>query len=116
MAHNPEEQVKRGVDELTREWAIGSRGWKQALARGYGLRALALDLPRNETFALKVQRWITMLETELRSRGKDPAAAAQDPTSIGERWKLLPSCARSAGLPIAGSLNLSPWVLRLPCA
>ena len=86
LALNPEEQQKRGFNELTRDWAIGSHGWKQALAREYGHRALELDLPRNESLELKEQRWTAMLESEMRRRGKDPHAAVHDRKSA--RWKV----------------------------
>jgi REP element-mobilizing transposase RayT len=86
LAESPEEQEKRGFDELTRDWAIGSDGWKQALAREHEHRALDLDLPRNESQALKEQRWRAMLETELRGRGKDSVAVVRDAKSI--RWKV----------------------------
>ena len=86
LAESPEEQEKRGFDELTRDWAIGSDGWKQALAREHEHRALDLDLPRNESQALKEQRWRAMLETELRGRGKDSAAVVRDAKSV--RWKV----------------------------
>ena len=117
LAHHPEEQKKRGFDELTRDWAIGSHGWKQALAREYGHRALDLDLPRNETLALKEQRWTTMLETELRGRGKDSAAAVREAKSI--RWKVEIAFAlrKKCGAPyrwIAQSLAMgSPLAVRV---
>ena len=72
-------QKRRGFDDLTRDWAIGSHGWKQALARAHRHRAVELDMPRNEIHSLKEQPWTTMLDAELRSRGEDSAAAALDP-------------------------------------
>jgi hypothetical protein len=86
LARDPEEQQKRGFDELTRSWAIGTTGWKQAIAREHGHRALEMDLPRAETSALKQERWRTVLEEELRRRGKDDNDLLQGPK--GARWKV----------------------------
>lgn len=86
LANDPQERKDRGFDELTRDWAIGSHGWKQALAREYGHRALELDLPRDETFALKAERWTAMLETELKRCGKDSDAVVRGAKSA--RWKV----------------------------
>jgi hypothetical protein len=57
LAGDPEEQQKRGFDELIRTWAIGTSGWKQAVARAHSHRAIERDLPQIENCALKEERW-----------------------------------------------------------
>jgi hypothetical protein len=117
LALDPEEQQKRGFDELTRDWAIGSQGWKQALARQYGHRALDLDLPRSETLALKEQRWRAMLEREMRRRGKDLPAAIYDPKSAHWKVEIAFALRKQSGAPyrwIAQSLAMgSPIAVRV---
>ncbi|WP_414660163.1 hypothetical protein [Horticoccus sp. 23ND18S-11] len=54
------------MDELTRTWAMGTSGWKQALAQTYSYLALELDLQRDETRALKAARGTAFLDEELR--------------------------------------------------
>src|SRR5690606_7737677 len=66
LARDSQAQQERGFDELTRSWAIGTSGWKRTLARAYSHRAADLDLPRDETRALKEARWAAVLEEELR--------------------------------------------------
>ncbi len=86
LAGNPEEQQKRGFDELTRTWAIGTAEWKQSVARTHSHRAIELDLPQSETCTLKEERWKAILEAELRHHGKDAHNLAQ--ASKSARWKV----------------------------
>lgn len=86
LALDPEEQTRLGFDDMARDWAIGSRGWKEALAREHGHRSLEQDLPRSETHALKEQRWLSALDEELRRHGKDNSAPARAARNAG--WKV----------------------------
>ena len=86
LARNQEEQQKRGFDEFTRTWAIGTSGWKQAMARAHRHRAIEQDLPQIETYALKEERWKMILEAELRRQGKAAHDLVRAPK--GACWKV----------------------------
>lgn len=80
LARDPQTQREHDSGAFTRTWAIGTSGWKRALARRIGHRALELDLPRCEIRTLKEERWRSVLTEELRLRGKegvDPASQAK---------------------------------------
>lgn len=86
LARDPHAQREQGFDEFSHTWAIGTSGWKRALAHRYGHRALELDLPSCEIRALKEERWRAVLGEELRRHAKesvDPASEAK-----GAVWKL----------------------------
>jgi putative transposase len=117
LARDPEEQQKRGFDELTRSWAIGTTGWQQALAREHQLRALEQDLPRIETSMLKQERWRTVLEEELRRRDKDHDDLARWPKSAAWKAEIALILRQRTGAPyrwISESLAMgSPNALRV---
>lgn len=117
LAEDRDEQSRRGFDRLSRDWAIGSHGWKQALARKYAARTLEGDLPKAEVLALKVQRWTLLLEEELRRRGKDLPTVGTEPTNAGWKVEIAAALRARGGIPyrwIAGALAMgSPLAVRV---
>ena len=117
LAGDPAEQTRQGFDTLGRDWAIGSRGWKEALAREYGRRSLEQDLPRGETIALKEQRWLSALGDELRRHGKDKSAPAREARNVGWKVEVALALRKRVGAPyrwIAHALVMgSPLAVRV---
>lgn len=81
---NDDERMMRGA--LSRGWAIGTNGWRRALAREREHLALAPDLPRAEQQELRTARWQHALELALRTQGRSLAEAALSPKSA--TWKV----------------------------
>lgn len=117
LANDPMEQEKRGFDEISRGWAIGSHAWKQAVASAQRQRALERDLPRDEIRDLKEARWQAALDEGLSLRGKNRGDLFQHRRS--PRWKVEMACMlrREAGAPyrwIAEKLQMgSPHSVRV---
>jgi putative transposase len=57
VAASPELQAHLGFKSLSRDWAIGTRGWRQALAKAHAHRALNPGLEAGEVRALREARW-----------------------------------------------------------
>ena len=65
LAGDPAEQERQGFDRMTRGWAIGTEGWKRALAREYRHLALEVGWHAAEIRDFKEGRWRSVLETAL---------------------------------------------------
>jgi putative transposase len=110
---------RRDDDEqqLCHTWAIGTSGWKRALAREHHQRAVETDLPKAELADLKMAHWTSVLEAELASLGKNHDDLVGSPKQ--ERWKveLADTLRRRSGAPyrwIAETLAMgSPLAVRV---
>ena len=116
-ARDPQEQQERNRDDFTRTWAIGTSGWKRALAHRYGHRALELDLPSCEIRTLKEARWRTALNEELRSHCKEGVDLAREAKGAGWKIEIALLLRKRSGAPyawIADSLAMgSPNAVRV---
>lgn len=70
LAVNAAEQERRGFDEMSRGWAIGTAGWRKALAKTYSQMALDPGLEQEELRDLKEAPWNDALDQVLRQRGR----------------------------------------------
>jgi putative transposase len=70
LASDEAEQKRLGFEQLTRGWAIGTDGWRRALAKEHAARSLVPDLASKELHDLKVNRWLDMLEQALAQQQK----------------------------------------------
>jgi putative transposase len=86
LARDSSEQERRGFSKLSRGWAIGTRGWREAPAKDHAHLALDPDIPRAELREIKEARWRAALELGMNERGKLAADIAGDPK--GARWKI----------------------------
>lgn len=115
LARDP--QAQRECDDFTHTWAIGTSGWKQALAHRYGHRALELDLPSCEIRTLREERWRAALSEELRSHGKEGVDLARDAKGAGWKIEIAFALRKRSGAPyawIAESLAMgSPNAVRV---
>src|SRR5688572_1981518 len=86
LAVDPAEQKRQSFDQLEHGWAIGTAGWRRALARKYAQLTLPVGLAAPEAFAMNECRWRDELERGLREAGKSAADIASD--RKGARWKI----------------------------
>lgn len=116
LALNAAEQERRGFGEMSRGWAIGTAGWRKALAKTYSQMALHPGLEQKELRDLKEARWNDALDQALRESGKTLEQVEKE--SRRNRWKIeLARELREAGVPyawISKRLHLgSPDALRV---
>ena len=88
LALDDAEQKRLGFDSFGSGWAIGSAGWKRALAKE--LKNLPLvGLKKLETKALREARWLTELDKALTTKGKSLADLAPLPPRARDQvWRL----------------------------
>lgn len=77
--------VKRDHDELCRGWAIGTAGWRKAVAKDHAHLALHRGVAAEELRDMKHARWAELLERLLREYGKTTAVAHAE--AKGAAWK-----------------------------
>lgn len=108
LASNPPEQERRGFGEMGRGWAIGTAGWRKALAKTYSQMALHPGLDQKELRGLKEARWSDDLDQVLRRMGKDLEQAGHP--GEGDGWRIeVARELREVGIPyawLARQLNL----------
>jgi REP element-mobilizing transposase RayT len=75
-----------GLKGLSRGWAIGTTGWRRALAKEYGQLALNPGLEREEVSELREGAWEATFERVLQRSNRQEAELAEGPARTG--WKL----------------------------
>ena len=86
LARNDGEQKRLGLEKLSVGWAIGSEGWRRAVAKNHAQRALNPGMETSEINGLKQTHWSQVLEAELKRQRKSPADTAED--IYGAPWKI----------------------------
>jgi putative transposase len=100
LAGNEAEQKRRGLEGLSTGWAIGTQGWKRAIAKDHAQRALSPGVEAGELRELKSAHWTQVLNAELLRMGKTREDAAGD--NCGAGWKIeVAGRLRLAGAPYA---------------
>lgn len=84
-------------------WAIGTAGWRKAIAREYSHLALAPEMTATELYELKSARWQQALEAALQKAGKSLRDAEHSPKGID--WKV--TIARSLRTSVVAPY---PWI------
>jgi putative transposase len=103
--------------EMSRGWAIGTAGWRKAVAKDHAHLALSVGVRHDELRELKEARQAAVLESALREAGKGADDVAGDPK--GAPWKIAVAARlrAEAGAPhswIASELNMgSPSSVRV---
>ena len=77
---------KLGLKGLSQGWAIGSSGWRKAIAKEHGQRALNPGLERDEVRELREGAWETSLEKALSDSGRTESDLMTKPKR--QDWKL----------------------------
>lgn len=109
LAGDPEEQSRQGFDKLTSGWAIGSIGWKRALAREYSHLKLDVGLSADGVRELNEARWCDALANALREGGHAETDLAVTPPSTPWKIALAATLRRESAAPfrwIARRLHL----------
>jgi hypothetical protein len=83
---NEQEQKKAGLSNLSRGWALGTHGWKQALAREYGQRIFRESLEKEEVREIKQMHWENALAEALQAAGRN--AGELDTKPRLKQWKI----------------------------
>lgn len=100
LAGDEAEQKRRGLEGLSMGWAIGTQGWKRAVAKDHAQRALSPGVEAGELSELKSAHWMQVLNEELLRLGKGLEDAVE--TNRGATWKIEAAARlRSAGAPYA---------------
>ncbi len=86
LAADEDAQKRLGLVGLSVGWAIGSNGWKRALAQDHAQRALAPGIEAGELKELKMAHWSQVLDAELRRAGKTKEDARVEIN--GAPWKI----------------------------
>jgi len=79
-------QKQQGITGLSRGWAIGTPGWKAALAREHSHQAYSRGMGKQEVAQLREAHWWKLLEAELTKAGK--SAEEFDSPKLCPEWKL----------------------------
>jgi REP element-mobilizing transposase RayT len=83
-----EEAGQQDLTGLSQGWAIGTAGWKAALAKELGTRSLA-GLGQDEAKAVRETSWQAVLDEMLVKQGKTAADLPRmKPRQRGEQWRL----------------------------
>lgn len=69
LASDPKLQEQQEFDQLSRGWAIGTAGWRRALAKEHAARTLAPGFEREQLRELNDTRWREELQRLLGERG-----------------------------------------------
>lgn len=86
LAGAKERQKELGFPEMSRGWAIGTHGWRQALAHDHAHRALSPGLAAKELIELKQAGCDRALDALLKLAGKTLADAAKERKGVA--WKV----------------------------
>ncbi len=102
LAADEAEQKLQGFGEMTKGWAIGTAGWRSALAKQFSQQDLA-GMSREEARGLREDRWRAELTAGLTKHCKTPDdLGALKPRQGGEPWRLeLAAQLRQVGVPYA---------------
>jgi putative transposase len=86
LAGDQAAQTEQGFGEMSRGWAIGTAGWRKAVAQDHRQLALTPGLPQKELKELKQAEWERVLAELLIQVGKTRKDAAEDWKSAD--WKV----------------------------
>lgn len=78
LAEDSKAQDRQEFSSLSQGWAIGTSGWKRALAKKYGRLALQGGMEREEIREMTEARWSEVLEAELSAAGKSSADVTEE--------------------------------------
>jgi len=79
-------QKEQGIVGLSKGWAIGTHGWKVAMAREHSHRALDHGMEKQEIAEIREAHWRKLLEAELSKAGK--VVSDLESRLLCPEWKL----------------------------
>ena len=96
-----DEQKKAGLEKLSRGWALGTHGWKRAIARELSQKLPVEGISREELRELKEHRWEEALEKALRSERKTKEDMQTKPRVQPWKINIAKKLRREAGASVA---------------
>ena len=109
LACNLPEQGRQGFCELARGWAIGTEGWRRAVARDHAHLARTVGIATEELRDIKKAHWREALTRALRDVNKSQAEIDSDPQRSPWKIEIAARLRREVAAPyrwIALTLNL----------
>ena len=100
IGSNEQEQKKAGLTKLSRGWALGTHGWKQALAREYGQKTFRESLEKEEIEEIKQLHWENALAAALQEAGRKPEELVTKPRRKHWKLEIASKLRKQAGAPI----------------
>ncbi len=101
LALDPEEQERLGFAAMSRGWAIGTQGWRQAVARDHAHLATNPGLGAAEARSLREAAWAARLQSLLSESGKSAGDMAAAAKSAPWKIELAARLRRESGAAIA---------------
>ncbi|MEO6006118.1 MAG: hypothetical protein ABIS43_23430 [Opitutus sp.] len=102
---------------MTRGWAIGTRGWRTAVAKDHAHLALSSGVSDDALQEIKAARWNEVLARELAAEDKNGDNVSKESKSCAWKIKVAHALRAEANAPyswIAKSLNMgSPTSVRV---
>jgi REP element-mobilizing transposase RayT len=86
LAGDNEAQKEQGFAEMSRGWAIGTDGWRKALATEHAQLSISKGVPHQELAELKRTQWELALADLMKQAGRTSAEAAGE--RKGATWKV----------------------------
>ena len=86
LVGDPAAQESAGWQDFSKGWAIGTHGWRRALAKEHAQYALEVGIAKDELREIKEARWRLLLEHALRAAGKSAIDIEHD--CKGAAWKI----------------------------
>ncbi len=86
VGRDEEAWAKLGLSGLSKGWAIGTSGWRRAMAKEHGQMALNPGLELREVKELREGAWEEALQRELQQAGKVEAEIMTRP--LRQHWKI----------------------------
>jgi REP element-mobilizing transposase RayT len=108
LGQSEAEQKRQGLEGLSRGWAIGTSGWRQALAKEYSHLRLTGGLERGESKALNEGSWEMCLSELLQRVGKGAADLQTRPKKQAWKVELAQRLRHEAGASVV-------WIARTLC-
>lgn len=109
LAGDAEKQREQGFDQMSRGWAIGTQGWRAAIAKDHAHLAVSAGFAAKEIEDLKEACWRRVLERGLREAGKTAEDIRKDAKGVEWKRALAAALRREASAPhrwIARALNM----------
>jgi putative transposase len=92
---------EKGLVGLSKGWAIGTSGWRRALAKEYGMRSLEPGLHRDEVDNLREEVWEAVLAREMARTGRMPEDLSTRPRKQDWKVELAHRVRRECGAPLS---------------
>jgi REP element-mobilizing transposase RayT len=86
LGEDEERQKREGLVKMSRGWALGTRGWKEALARELANKVYVEGMQKEEIEELREMRWNEILTRSLGEQGKTESDVKKRPRF--QIWKM----------------------------